>query len=579
MSGTINIPGYPKSNRVPGVYAVVDASQANTGQANQVALLIGQMLPSGTATAGTAALSAGTGDAQTSFGLGSQLAIMLERYRALDNFGTVWCLPLADAEFVISTSAAQGAAGTTLQFAPGGVLGTLATGTAVTGTDIASSTTVQGVNAAAGTVTLSNATTAAVPASTAITFGSSVKATGSIAFTGTATAPAVLPLYVDGAYIGVSVNTGDTASVVATNTATAINAWTTGGGNPLSLTAAASSSTVTLTQRHYGSIGNQSTIILSYLGTAGGQGQPGTTNVPGITATITGFSGGTTDPTLTVPLANLPAQSFDFICCPLHDSTSLGAITSFLSDASGRWNWSSELFGGAFTAYNGTFSARTTWSTALNSQHLTGIGAYGSPSPDWHWAIDYCAASAVSLRANPAIPIGGLGGGVALNVLAPPLAQRDTFTERNTLLYDGMSTYVVSSDGTVLVERAITTYQQNSGGQPDDSYLDLNVPYQLAAYIRGWRSMIASNFNQAILVQNGNRIPPGSGMVTPQTILFATIANYQQQAAAGLVQNPQVFAQKAQATDAGGGVVNMLLPVMLASQLIAIAASVQFTQP
>ncbi|MGH6990690.1 MAG: hypothetical protein ACREE3_12405, partial [Stellaceae bacterium] len=234
MSGTINIPGYPASNRVPGVYAVVDASKANTGVANQVTLIIGQMLPSGTATAGTAVISAGVGDAQASFGLGSQLAIEIERYRALDNFGTVWCLPLSDAQFSIDTTAAQGSAGTGLQFAPGGVLGSLAEGTAVAGVDIASDTTVAAVNAAAGTVTLSQATSAAVALGASITFGSSVKATASIAFTGTATAPAVLPLYIDGAYIGVSVNTGDTASVVATNTATAINAWTTAGGNPLS---------------------------------------------------------------------------------------------------------------------------------------------------------------------------------------------------------------------------------------------------------------------------------------------------------------------------------------------------------
>lgn len=507
MSGTVQVPGYsPSQNRVPGAYAVVDATHANTAQEAQRTLLIGQMLPGGTAAPNVTVISAGVGDAQSAFGPGSELAIMLERYRALDPNGEVWCLPLSDA--VASTASAA-----------------------------------------------------------------------TLAFTGTATATYTLPLYIDGHYVPVGGSVGDTAAMLATNAATAVNAWASSGGNPLSWTAAAAFGTVTLTARNKGTLANQGSVLLSYGGTAAGQGQPGSTNVPGITAVITGPSGGATDPTLTTALANLPAETFDFICSPYNDSVSLAATTAFLSDASGRWLWSTELFGGVFTAKNGTFSTRTTWGTALNDQHLSGIGAYGSPSPDWHWAVDYCAAAAVSLRANPAVPVGGLGGGVALNVMAPPLAQRDVFAEWNTLLFDGVSAYTINSSNIVQVKRAITTYQKNAGGAPDNSYLDVNVPYQLMAFIRAWRSMILSMFNQAILVADGTRIPPGSQMVTSSTIAFATVALYQQLATTGLVQNAQAFAQNIQATNAGGGQVTMLLPVQLGGQLIAVAADVQFTQP
>lgn len=75
-------------------------------------------------------------------------------------------------------------------------------------------------------------------------------------------------------------------------------------------------------------------------------------------------------------------------------------------------------------------------------------------------------------------------------------------------------------------------------------------------------------------------------MVTAQTILFSVIALYNTIATlgipgapVGLVQNPQAFAQNAQAQNQGGGVVALLLPVMLGNQLIVVAMDIQFTQP
>lgn len=501
----ISIPTYPANNRVPGVFNVIDATKANRGDVNLRSLILGQMTASGSAAPNIAVISAGVGDAQISFGLGSEAAIAVERYRALDPTGELWVVPLSDQ-------------------------------------------------------------------------GGSAKATGSIALTGTATANAVLPLYLDGYNVPVSVNSGDTATVIAGNAATAANNFTTAAGNPLSYVGAAATGTLTFTARNAGSLGNQSTINLSSGGTAQGQGQPGSTNVPGVTAVITAFSGGTTDPVLTTALANLPDKSFDFIYCPYSDSTTLGALQTFLGDAAGRWNWSQQLFGGVFTAKGGTFSARTTWSTARNDQHAAAIGAWNSPSPDWHWAIDFCAACAVTIRADPAVPPGGIGGGVALSVFPPPLANRDDFAERSTMLFDGISTYVVDQSGAVRIDRAITTYQFNPAGAPDTSYLNINVPYMLAAYCRAVNAMISSNFAQYGLVSDATRIPPGLKRTTAKLIAQHIIALYNSLSPA-LVQNPAEFAKNIRWQNAGGGVVKLLQPVQLANQLIAVASDIQFTQP
>lgn len=505
-SGTISIPGYDASNRVPGVYAAIDASKANNGSVTQRTLIIGQITAAGTATPNVAVLSSGVGDAQLAGGPGSILAIETERYRAIDPTGEVWYAPLADA-------------------------------------------------------------------------AGSAAAVGHILYAGTATVAGVIPLYVNGFKIGIAVNSGDTAAMVATATVAAINNYTTAGGNPLDVIAVvnATPAQADLTARNKGTLGNQTTILLSFGGTANGEGQPGTTNVAGITATITQPTGGTTDPALTTLLANLPTISFDFIACPFNDATSLNALQTFLGDTGGRWNWSNELFGGVFFGKAGSLSTRTTFSTARNDQHAAVIGATASPSPDWHWGIDFTAGSAVSLRSDPAIPIGGLGGGARLNVVAPALSNRDSHAAQQTLLYDGFSTYTVVG-GVVLVQRAITLYQLNPAGQPDSAYLNVNVPYQLMAYIRAWRAMISSNFNQFGLVSDNTAIPPGLKRTSAKLIKMATIALYQQLSPA-LVQNPDVFAKGIQSQNAGGGVVKLLQPVMLANQLITVVSDIQFSQP
>ncbi len=505
-AGIISIPGYPSTNRVPGVFCVVDATKANTGQPSQRGLIIGQMLAAGTAAANIAVVSAGTGDAQAQYGTGSQLSTMLERWRALDLTGEVWCAPLADA-----------------------------------------------VGSAAATWTL--------------------------VFTGPASAAGTIFLYIDGFRVQVPVNNLDTATVMGASAVAAVNAFTTPGNNLLSLVAtnAPGTGTITLTARNKGTIGNQSTVLLSFGGTANGEGPPGTPNVAGVGLTITANGGGATDPVLTTLLANLPPIPFDFIVCPYNDNTSLNALQAFLGDAAGRWNWSVQMFGGVFTAKGGSLATRTSWSTGRNDQHAAAIGAYLSPSPDWHWAVDFAAASAVSIRADPAIPIGGLAGGAQLNVVPPAPANQDTFAEQEVLLYDGMSTWIATA-GVVYVQRAITTYQFNGAGAPSNAYLNLNVPYQLMAYIRARNTMLSSQFNQYGLVADGSRIPPGLKRTTAQLIALAVIGFYRTLDPA-LVQESDKFAANVAWQNAGGGVVKLMEPVMLAGQLIAIAADIQFRQP
>nr|WP_025826124.1 phage tail sheath subtilisin-like domain-containing protein [Acetobacter persici] len=96
MSGSISVPGYAASNRVPGFYFALDGSKANTASVARRVLLVGQQLSGSTTATGVATLSGGQSDAIAKYGAGSQLARMVTAYRQIDTSGEVWCLPLAD---------------------------------------------------------------------------------------------------------------------------------------------------------------------------------------------------------------------------------------------------------------------------------------------------------------------------------------------------------------------------------------------------------------------------------------------------------------------------------------------------
>ncbi|MFC0407918.1 phage tail sheath subtilisin-like domain-containing protein [Roseomonas elaeocarpi] len=488
---SISFSNYDPTNRVPGVWAELDPSGANTAQENFRTLVIGQGQTGKVAAglSGVPVISNGLADAQARYGARSPLALMTDLIRQNDPAGELWYLPLADA-----------------------------------------------AGAAAATAT--------------------------IAFTGTATAAATMALYVGGTRVEVPVSSGDTAAVIATNAAADINAAL------APVTAVAASGTVTLTATGAGSWGNDLPVMLNFGDVLAGESMPA-----GVAVTVTAMAGGTGVPVLPAALANLGDTTFDVIICPFNDATSLNALRDFLNDVSGRWSWQNMLFGGAFTAFPGTLAQRVAFGLARNDQHGSGIGVFGSPSPTWLWAAAYGAACANSLRSDPALPLQNIS---LQGLYAPAPVNRDAPSARNSLLYDGVSTFKVSTDGTVILERAVTFYQKNAAGVADDAYLDVETPYTLAALIRDMRGYLATKFARVKLVADDTLIAGGSNMVTSQTVLAAAVARYRTYCDRGLAQNFDTFRATARGENAGNGNVSLLLPFDVANQLRSIAIKVNF---
>lgn len=387
-------------------------------------------------------------------------------------------------------------------------------------------------------------------------------ATGSIAFAGTCTAPGTLNVYVAGVRVQVGVNLNDTGAIVATNLAAIIE------GNPdLPVSATAATSTVTITAKNKGQTGNDIDIRLNYLGQLGGEFTPA-----GITATITAMTGGTANPDITTALANLSDQPFDFIILPYNDTANLDAMAAFLGDYQGRWSWEQMVYGGAFAAYRGTLGSLTAFGNSRNDQHVSVMGFNDSPDPNWVWASQiggYCAAS---LRADPGLPLQYMVTGLK----APPLQSRLDIGERNTLLYDGISTFRVNESGAVVIERMCTTYQHNAAGAPDNAYLDVETMYGLMFVARDLSTYLLSRYSRKKLVNNNTPVLPGSNCVTAAMIQASCVSEYRVLEANGYVQDSQAFAQQIVTEDAGNGLVKILAPVNLVNQLRQIAILLQF---
>ena len=489
---TIPFSNIPANLRVPLFYAEVDNSQANSGAQTQRALIIGQVLESGTAVVGVPVLGQGVTDAQAKGGLGSMLALMTAAYVAADQFGEVWFLPLADAE-------------------------------------------------------------------------GAVAATGSVLIAGTPTATGVISLYIAGQLVSLAVTTAETPTEIAAALATLIN----GSGN-LPVTAVATAATVALTAKNKGVTGNEIDLRLNYRGTSSGEVVPA-----GLQLTLTAMSSGATNPVLDATLANLGDEPFDFIVCPYTDTASLNALKALLNDKTGRWSYASQVYGHVFAAQRGTLATLATAGNARNNQHESIMGFYDSPSPAWIWAADVAGTAAVALRADPGRPLQTL---TLSTVLAPPSPSQFILGERNTLLWDGISTFMVGSDGTVAIENLITTYQKNSFGAADDSYLQVETLFLLMYVLRAQRTLVTSKYSRVKLAANGTRFAPGSAIVTPNVIKSDLIAQYGELEYNGYVQDTAAFSKalivEQNATNPNR--VDVLWPGTLINQLRIFALLAQF---
>lgn len=325
-------------------------------------------------------------------------------------------------------------------------------------------------------------------------------ATGSFAFTGTATAAGSLPLYIGTQRIPVTVSTGMTAAQVATAAAAAVATYT-----ALGVTGVAATSTLTLTARHKGEVGNHIHLAVAR--------QVDDTIPTGITVAVTAMSGGTTNPVVQELLDVIASQWFTDIVVPWDDSTTLSTLATNLA---ARFLAMGKLDAHAYLGTRGTFSAITTKGGVTNSPFMSLIGAKGSPSAPWEWAAALAAVSSFQLANDPARQLRGL---TLTGIQAPGAADQFIETEQNLLLNGGISTFLSLTDGTVALDRVVTTYKTSSLGVADRAWLDIMIPKTASRVRYDWNGYVALTYPRCKLAPDGSRAADADAsgaVVTPK---------------------------------------------------------------
>ncbi|WP_245263343.1 phage tail sheath subtilisin-like domain-containing protein [Azorhizobium doebereinerae] len=390
-----------------------------------------------------------------------------------------------------------------------------------------------------------------------------IAAVGTYTFAGTATTAGPLPLYVGNERIKLAVASGATAAVVATAAAAAINAVTT-----LPVTAAANTGVVTLTSRHKGEVGNGYSLKVAM--------REGDSIPTGLTATIAAMSGGANNPDITDVLDVIAAQWWTDIVVPWDDATTLAALAE---DFALRFQAMGKKDAHGYVGSRGTFGQLTTKGALTNSPHLSIIGTQGSASPPWVWAASAAGLSAFQLANDPARQLRGL---TLTGVAAPAEADQFSDAEQDLLLKGGISTFNTLTDGTVTIDRLVTTYKATSLGVADRAWLDIMVPKTLSRIRYDWAAYVTTLYPRSKLSDDDSiaaQADQSGVVVTPRRMQGTWGARCRKYEEWGWIEGTtETTALSVFERDAQGdrNRLNARQPIRIIGNLIVLAGSLEF---
>jgi phage tail sheath gpL-like len=159
---------------------------------------------------------------------------------------------------------------------------------------------------------------------------------------------------------------------------------------------------------------------------------------------------------------------------------------------------------------------------------------------------------------------------------------RPSIQTRQSLYYDGVAMDRFDDlTGEVQCDRTLTTYQHNSWGSPDITFLDINTPAQVMYAMRRFRADMTQVFGRVALADSNPYNV--TNIVTPDDIRKQMCHTYTKLVKDGAFQGAEVFMQFLQVEhDANDpSRVNASLPLWCVNQLriLAVAAIVYLQNP
>jgi phage tail sheath gpL-like len=386
-----------------------------------------------------------------------------------------------------------------------------------------------------------------------------VQATKTATLTGPATGSGVLALRINGELLPVGVSTADTATNIAANTVAAVAA-----ALDAPVTAANVAGVVTFTAKHKGVFGNDIDIRFNY--------QADEVMPAGVTVVVADGVAGAGNPDVATALAAIANESYYSIVTCYTDTTN---IDKFKVELSSRFGGMDMRTGHLFAGKAGTHGALTTFGSGRNNVHETMFGVKRPPQGAYNWAARIAAVVEFNGAIDPARPFKTLE---VPGLLAPAEADRFSRPERELLLRDGISTFEVAQDGTVLIEQVITTYQTNPQGIDDVSYLKLNTKWSADFMRFSFKVDQALAFPRHKLADDGTNFDENQPVATPRMVKSVMVATARKLEIVGILENFQLFKQQARAVRSlvDRDRVNAIIPADCVNQYNTFAGAVQF---
>ncbi len=357
------------------------------------------------------------------------------------------------------------------------------------------------------------------------------KATGTITVTGPATADGNVYLYINGERVVVSVASGDTANDVAAAINTKLNS---ADYKHLPVKSSVALAVVTLEAKNVGETGNDIDIRENYF--------EGEVIADGVSLAIVAMSGGANTPAIDSGTPSVISQLgdnwFHVIHSPYTDSTNWNALRDELDR---RFGPTVQIDGVAFTAKRGNSATLVTFGSGKNTKQISCMGIYDVPDSPNEWAAAVVGQVAQALAAGNGSEARPFQTLELKGILAPPETSRFLFTEQDSHLNNGISTFKVDSAGVVRIQRLITTYQKNESDAADDTWLDVNTRYT-AMFIRfDWVVLLTSKYARAKLAGDANNVGPGQQIITPKIAKGEAINRFKEWESVGLVEDLEFF--------------------------------------
>jgi phage tail sheath gpL-like len=388
----------------------------------------------------------------------------------------------------------------------------------------------------------------------------SVKAKATITITGTSSGNGILSVMIAGRLVQANVISGDNAAAIALSLAAAINEDV---NLPVTATVGTGASThiVEIEVKNAGLHGNKIDVRL------------GDTPLPSsVSMTLGAMQSGAGNPDINAVFQAIGDEWYTDLAVAYTDSSNITKLETHLL---GLFSPLKMLDAHAYIGVSGSHSDLMTYGSARNNPHLSIIGAYGSPTPPYEWAASLAAQATFYSKQDPARPFQTLP---LTGIIAPKIKDRFTFEQRNLLLNNGISTFTVDNGGQVLIERLITTYQENAQGTKDAALLDMNTVKTLS-YLRydvAW--LMKTRYPRYKLADDGTAFARSEKVVTPSVIRATLIARFKLWEEKGLVENITQFKNdlivERDAEDRGR--LNALIPPDIVNGLHIFAGLIQY---